>query len=691
VPAPYRFTPDEAGVARATALAHPALASNGAPGATDQERLRQIVASALDAVVTMDSRGRIVGWNPRAEEVFGWAAAEVLGRPMHEVVMPERFRQQHLAGLARYLRTGEPRILNRRIEISALHRSGREFPVELTVVAHAHEGAAEFSGFIRDLSTERAAQAALQASEERYRQLVEQLPGIVYTDAPGARGMYISPQIESLLGYTAEEWLTDPERWLESLHPDDRDRAVDELAAGEASGRAFTSEYRLVARDGRVVWFRDEATPTVDAEGKMLVHGVMFDITREREIEAQLEAEMAERTEIATALASFVGGSTPEATAAALTRDMTRIRNLDIAAVYAFDGNDTIPLAIVSPPGAPVAAGRPLPSARGAYLRANAERGPWVDEWRDEPTTSGDDYRRAWLDIGLRATAYAPLTADGEPYGLITAGTTAEVSRKALGRWIPVLLEFATVANAVLGPQLRARRLEGNAQALRDMIAAGAVRTVFQPIVRLSTREVVGYEALTRFADGSSPMQRFTEASRAGLAVELERACLVSAFAAARQLPPDRWLSVNLSPAALPGLGEIAAQVGDPDRELVVEITERHQIEDYGAARELLSRHLPDARIAVDDAGAGFASLRHIAELRPAIVKLDMELVRNVHRDPAREALIAGMVHFASESGCELIAEGIETEPERRALMRLGISLGQGFLLGVPQAIVPAA
>jgi EAL domain-containing protein (putative c-di-GMP-specific phosphodiesterase class I) len=141
----------------------------------------------------------------------------------------------------------------------------------------------------------------------------------------------------------------------------------------------------------------------------------------------------------------------------------------------------------------------------------------------------------------------------------------------------------------------------------------------------------------------------------------------------------------------LPQLRQLASLTDDVQRPLVVEITERMAIEDYGAARRLLRRHLPNARIAVDDAGAGFASLRHIAELRPAIVKLDMQLVRNVHRDPAREALVAGMVHFARASGCELIAEGIEVEQERAALMRLGVDLGQGFLLGRPDAVIAAA
>jgi PAS domain S-box-containing protein len=658
----------------------PEVASGGEP---------MLMASALDAVVGVDADGLITAWNARAEEVFGWAAREVIGRPIHEVLLPERYRQLHREGLKRYQRTGEARILERRIELEGLHRSGAEIPVELAVVATRRNGSVEFTGFIRDLSRERAALAALRESDERYRTLVEGLPGIVYTDEPGAHGRYISPQIEPLLGFTAEEWLRNPDRWLEALHPDDRERAASELAAGEASGERFTSEYRLLSRDGRVVWFRDEATPTREADGRLLVHGVMFDVTREREIEAELAAEVAERTEVATALSQFHGGRDSQATAAALCREMLRLRHLDIAVLYEFQGESVVPLALRAPPGAPIAVGRPLPSERGAYLRASAARGAWIDEWREGPASG--DYERAWLDVGLRACAYVPLSVNGVPYGLIAAGATAEVGSRQMGRRLPALLEFATVANAVLGPQLRHDAGEQHINALRELIASGGLRTVFQPVVRLHDHAVVGYEALTRFSDGSSPLQRFAEAERAGLAVELEKAAVTSAMAAAGGLPAGPWLSINISPAVLPQLKQLAALAGLTERPLVVEITERMAIEDYGAARRLLRRHLPHARIAVDDAGAGFASLRHIAELRPAIVKLDIELVRNVHRDPAREALVAGMVHFAAASGCELIAEGIETEQERRALMRLGVTLGQGFLLGRPDAVIVAA
>jgi PAS domain S-box-containing protein len=649
----------------------------------------KLIASALDAVVGMDAEGRVTAWNARAEEVFGWASAEVIGRPMDDILLPDRYRKLHRQGLQRYLSTGVARILERRIELEALHRSGREIPIELAVVAVHRNGKTEFTGFIRDLSRERAALAALRESDERYRSLVEKLPGIVYVDEPGAHGRYISPQIEALLGFTAEEWLLNPDRWMEALHPDDRERATAELAAGEASGKRFTSEYRLLARDGRVIWFRDEATPTRDAEGRLLVHGVMFDVTREREIEAELAAEVAERAEVANALSTFHGGANPQATAAALCREMMRLRHLDIAVIYEFQGTSVVPLALRTPPGAPIAVGRPLPNDRAAYLRSNAARGAWIDEWRDDDATS--DYARAWLDVGLRAGAYVPLSVNGVPYGLIAAGATGELGSKQMGRRLPALLEFATVANAVLGPQLRQHAGEQHINALRELIASGGLRTVFQPVVRLDDHVVVGYEALTRFTDGSLPLQRFAEAERAGLAVELEGAAVASAMTAARGLPAGPWLSINISPAVLPELKQLAALIGPTDRPLVVEITERMAIEDYSAARRLLRRHLPNARIAVDDAGAGFASLRHIAELRPAIVKLDIELVRNVHRDAAREALVAGMVHFAAASGCELIAEGIETEQERRALMRLGVTLGQGFLLGRPDAVIAAA
>ena len=133
-----------------------------------------------------------------------------------------------------------------------------------------------------------------------------------------------------------------------------------------------------------------------------------------------------------------------------------------------------------------------------------------------------------------------------------------------------------------------------------------------------------------------------------------------------------------------PRLRPLLRQVG---RDVVLEITEHAEIADYIAFRAAVTALGSKVRLAVDDAGAGFASLRHILELRPDFVKLDQSLVAGVDGDEARRAMIVGLHHFASATACRLIAEGIETSGERKVLHALGIPLGQGYLLGRPAPV----
>jgi PAS domain S-box-containing protein len=143
-------------------------------GATLSEaRLRAIVDSALDAVVTTDADSVITGWSAHAETMFGWSADEALGRTLAETIVPERYREAHQAGVRRYLQTGEGPILNQRVEITALGRDGREFPVELTVAAARWENEVTFSAFIRDVSDWRRAEARLSAEHGVTRVLAE--------------------------------------------------------------------------------------------------------------------------------------------------------------------------------------------------------------------------------------------------------------------------------------------------------------------------------------------------------------------------------------------------------------------------------------------------------------------------------------------------------------------------------------
>lgn len=207
---------------------------------------------------------------------------------------------------------------------------------------------------------------------------------------------------------------------------------------------------------------------------------------------------------------------------------------------------------------------------------------------------------------------------------------------------------------------------------------------VLQPVVDLLTGRIVGAEALARFP-GRSPDEVFAEARGAGDASALEQQALRAALALLPALPTDAHLAVNLSARALldPAVRADVLAV-DPHR-TVVELTEHEVVEDYApllaAVGELRARGV---RLAVDDTGAGYASLQHILRLQPDLIKLDLELTRGVAGDPARKALAAALVTFAGDIGAAIAAEGIETRDDLDALRRLGVGCGQGYYLARP-------
>jgi PAS domain S-box-containing protein len=148
------------------------------------------------------------------------------------------------------------------------------------------------TGTAQDITERKRAEEALREAESRYRALVEQLPAIIYInalDGPNEK-LYVSPQIESILGVPAAEWTANPMLWVELLHPDDRERAVAEVTRSYASGEPLATEYRMRARDGRVVWFHDEAVAVRDETRQpRFHHGVMLDITERKAAEEELE------------------------------------------------------------------------------------------------------------------------------------------------------------------------------------------------------------------------------------------------------------------------------------------------------------------------------------------------------------------------------------------------------------------
>jgi EAL domain-containing protein (putative c-di-GMP-specific phosphodiesterase class I) len=273
----------------------------------------------------------------------------------------------------------------------------------------------------------------------------------------------------------------------------------------------------------------------------------------------------------------------------------------------------------------------------------------------------------------------------GTVVGIVVGTTTTHRSADQLVGLLPAAVEYAIIASAVVGPKL-ASGVE-RSQARRDIeaiIEEGAFRAVYQPVCGLAAGNAVGFEALTRFGDGTPPDRRFAQAESVDLGPALELACLTEALRSADRLPGDGWLSLNVSPGLVLAGDELRRIIAHAGRPLVLELTEHSPVDDYQELRAAITRVGPDVRLAIDDAGAGFASFRHILELAPHFVKLDIGLVRGIDRDPARQALVAGMEYFASQTKATLIAEGIETADEKRALAKLRVSLGQGYLLGRP-------
>jgi EAL domain-containing protein (putative c-di-GMP-specific phosphodiesterase class I) len=209
---------------------------------------------------------------------------------------------------------------------------------------------------------------------------------------------------------------------------------------------------------------------------------------------------------------------------------------------------------------------------------------------------------------------------------------------------------------------------------------------VFQPIVDLAGATVAGYEALARFPGSAGPDVWFAAAAEAGIAAELESLAIHKALAAVPGLPPDTFLTVNVSPHLLGSAPVQAALATRPDlHRVVVELTEHTPVHDLGALRRQCDdlRHR-GALIALDDAGSGYSGLQQLAALRPQVVKLDRALVSDADTDPVRVALAEMLGQFAGRIDAWLLAEGIETQAELAAFAKLGVPLAQGWLLGRP-------
>ncbi|ANG65321.1 diguanylate phosphodiesterase [Marinobacterium aestuarii] len=234
------------------------------------------------------------------------------------------------------------------------------------------------------------------------------------------------------------------------------------------------------------------------------------------------------------------------------------------------------------------------------------------------------------------------------------------------------------------------RHLDIKVRRIKSVLRKEKLSIVYQPIYCLTRNAIIGYEALSRFHAEPlrSPDKWFAEAEATGLLAELECFAVSQAIAGLSQLPADSYVAVNITPETVLNCATILTLLATNPRRIVLELTEHASIDDYTRITQILEPlRQQGLRLAVDDAGAGYASFRHILQLKPDIIKLDRSLISGIDHNEGCIALAAALIVFAEKTGSKIVAEGVETQAEINTLRQLKVAMAQGFFLCRPKPL----
>jgi PAS domain S-box-containing protein len=514
---------------------------------------------------------------------------------------------------------------------------------------------------------------------------------ILITDPSGAM-LYANPSSVRTSGYALDELLGENPRILQSELHDHTFFQV--MWAHLVGGQSWHGTMINRRKNGEL--YEEDATisPIHDPEGRLMAYvAVKRDLTVERRLETNRTREQRDRLDILDIMQDVRRGDSLHETAEAFCRAAANLVDIDAALMVLVQGDGT--LLTIGTGGDELGgatSGVILEFQNPELLIERTEAGAWWIDLSQYRVVSPDGVTARMVRGGFTAIGNVPIRWEGQLVGILALATKGEEGPESMNARLAVFEELGSYAGALFGAEADVfSKKESLRSNVLKIMKNRSFHPVFQPFVELETGTIVGYEALTRFDDGEPPDQRFLQAHSIGLGSELEALCAETALTAASDLEPDIWLSLNFSPAALLD-GHAAKVVDGVTRHLVIEVTEHAQIKNYQAIRRALSE-IGNCQLAVDDAGAGYTSLSHILELQPDFVKLDISLVRDIDTNPARQAMIAGMCHFAAQSGTTLIAEGIETDAEANKLRELGVPLGeagmlgQGYLFGRPRML----
>ncbi len=283
--------------------------------------------------------------------------------------------------------------------------------------------------------------------------------------------------------------------------------------------------------------------------------------------------------------------------------------------------------------------------------------------------------------------------SDGTIYGTFSCfSNSADPSMTE--RDATMLRVFADIATEMIAADIEGRQLlTAIENRIQDVLNGNLISMVYQPIHRVPDNRLVGFESLARFSSPPlrSPDQWFNDATQVGLDLQLEYRAIQLALESLHILPPNVFVAVNASPKAIIDEGFKEQLLGWPIDRIVLEVTEHSIIDTYSQVASAIEplRSL-GLRLAIDDVGAGYSSFRHILNLEPNLIKIDMSITRNIHSDSSRRALASALVKFSMETGSVLVAEGVESAEELAVLRNLGIDYVQGYYLAHPMPLSQA-
>jgi len=388
-----------------------------------EERLRLIIEGALDAVVTIDRNGDITGWNVGAEMLFGWSRGEAIGRSLGDTIVPPRYAQAHQGGLQRFLETGESRVLNQRVELAAVRRNGREFPIEIAITPVQTSTGIAFCAFVRDITERREALAALHESELRFRTIAEALPHLVWTCRPDGWCDYLSRQWVEYTGHPEAGQLG--YGWVEYLHPQDRERVRSEWEAAIARGDHFEMEFRIRRHDGVHRWFKTRAAPLRDAAGNIFKwFGSNTDIEDYKTSQHKLRTQI-ERLHLLDQSTRAIGerqdlGSIFQTVLGSLETGLA----VDFACICTHDAVDgTLTVTCVGADSRGFAAALGLQHGTRVDIEANGLARAVSGRLVHEPDLAGSTlpFSQRLMQAGLGSVVLAPLAVESKVFGVLVA------------------------------------------------------------------------------------------------------------------------------------------------------------------------------------------------------------------------------------------------------------------------------